>query len=392
MTEADWLAGKNPERMLAVVADRLSSRRRHLLACAVVRRTWEILPEGELRKALDWCEKHAGKAHADKKIEERIETINAAARTGLELARATQHDIVLSADPDADPESFRATEDDRVNPAAVLFQSACRHAGESVESAGVAVLHAAQAVAMLAMMPPDDAQLDEVRRLVVEATQARTGAGMLASFALKMKALGDEAADADSRRNVNVRYAASLETVTTQDESLTNKLADLNEQKVKADRKALGRILHDLCGNPFKPFRFEPSWRTKTVVGLAKTIYAERLFDRMPILADALLDADCDEEAILRHCRGTELHAPEGAAHGRGCWVLELILKNEPAYFKEAPLEEPKPAPPAPPPPTAGRRSEPAGWDRLLRALEEAGPGEDDEDERPPTPPRTRPG
>jgi len=242
------------------------------------------------------------------------------------------------------------------------------------------------------MMPPDDAQLDEVRRLVIEATQARTGAGMLSSYALKLKSMGDEAADADPRRNVNVRYAASLETVTKEDESLTTKLGDLNEQKVKADRKALGRFLLDLCGNPFKTFRFEPAWRTKTVLGLAKTIYSERLFDRMPILADALLDADCDEEAVLRHCRGTEHHAPEGAAHGRGCWVLDLILKTEPAYFKEVPLEEPYPETTATPPTAGGRRPEAASWDRLLRALEEAGPGDADDDAPPPTPPRTRPG
>ena len=395
MTEADWLAGKNPERMLAVIAERLTPRRRHLLAAAMVRRVWDILPEGGLREALDWCERNAGTAHADPTVDDRIEAINAAARAGLEFARTTQRDIVLSADPDADPESFRPTDDDgNVNPATVLFQSACRHAGESVEQAGTAVLHAAQAITMLTMMPPDDAQLEEVRRLVVEATQARTGAGMFASFALKMKTLGDEAADADTRRNINVRYAASLETVTTQDENLTNKLADLNEQKVKADRKALGRYLLDVCGNPFKVFRFEPAWRTKTVVALAKTIQTERLFDRMPILADALLDADCDEEAVLRHCRGTEAHAPEGGSHCRGCWVLDLILKTEPAYFKEALLEEPKPEPTTPPP-VAGRRPETASWDRLLKALEEAGPTEGD-DEEPPTAtpplPRTRPG
>jgi len=61
-------------------------------------------------------------------------------------------------------------------------------------------------------------------------------------------------------------------------------------------------------------------------VQLAKGIFDERAFDRMPMLADALLDADCDEEALLRHCRGTEVWCKEPVYHIRGCWVIELIL------------------------------------------------------------------
>jgi hypothetical protein len=57
----------------------------------------------------------------------------------------------------------------------------------------------------------------------------------------------------------------------------------------------------------------------------------------MPILADALLDADCDAEAILRHCRGTEVGVKEQPQHFRGCWVIELILG------RYEPLPPPKP-------------------------------------------------
>src|SRR5262245_996761 len=50
-------------------------------------------------------------------------------------------------------------------------------------------------------------------------------------------------------------------------------------------------LLRDVFGNPFRPVRAEPSWLTSDVLALARGIYEERAFDRMPILADALQDA-----------------------------------------------------------------------------------------------------
>jgi hypothetical protein len=48
-------------------------------------------------------------------------------------------------------------------------------------------------------------------------------------------------------------------------------------------------------------------------------MYDDRRFDEMPLLADALEEAGCTEEAILKHCR-------EPGEHVRGCWVVDLIL------------------------------------------------------------------
>jgi hypothetical protein len=78
-------------------------------------------------------------------------------------------------------------------------------------------------------------------------------------------------------------------------------------------------FLHDIFGNPFHPLVADPSWRTTNVVGLAYAIYADRAFDRMPILGDALEDAGCDNADILNHCR-------QSGEHVRGCWVVDLIL------------------------------------------------------------------
>jgi hypothetical protein len=58
-----------------------------------------------------------------------------------------------------------------------------------------------------------------------------------------------------------------------------------------------------------------PAWLTSTVLALARQMYDSRDFSAMPILADALQDAGCDNEDILKHCRGP-------GPHVRGCWVL----------------------------------------------------------------------
>ena len=77
--------------------------------------------------------------------------------------------------------------------------------------------------------------------------------------------------------------------------------------------------IRDIFGNPFRPVAFDPSWRTSTVIALARQIYASGDFSAMPILADALQDAGCNSPDVLDHCRSSEPHA-------RGCWCLDLLL------------------------------------------------------------------
>ena len=82
------------------------------------------------------------------------------------------------------------------------------------------------------------------------------------------------------------------------------------------------RHLRDIFGNPFRPVAFSPAWRTDTAVSLARQMYESRQFGAMPILADALQDAGCDNDGVLNHCRGD-------GAHVRGCWVVDLVLGKE---------------------------------------------------------------
>jgi hypothetical protein len=83
---------------------------------------------------------------------------------------------------------------------------------------------------------------------------------------------------------------------------------------------AQAALLRDIFGNPFRPVSLDPAWLTSDVLLLARGIYEERAFDRMPILADALQDAGCGNDNVLNHCRDAS------ATHVRGCWVVDLLL------------------------------------------------------------------
>jgi hypothetical protein len=78
-------------------------------------------------------------------------------------------------------------------------------------------------------------------------------------------------------------------------------------------------LIHEIVGNPFRPVTADPSWLTSTVTTLARQMYESRDFSAMPILADALQDAGCDNADMLAHCRSD-------GSHVRGCWVIDLLL------------------------------------------------------------------
>jgi hypothetical protein len=81
-------------------------------------------------------------------------------------------------------------------------------------------------------------------------------------------------------------------------------------------------LVREIFGNPFRPRSVDPSclgWNAGTVVKVAHAIYDDRTFDRLPILADALEEAGCDNADILTHLR-------RPGPHVRGCWAVDLIL------------------------------------------------------------------
>jgi hypothetical protein len=60
-------------------------------------------------------------------------------------------------------------------------------------------------------------------------------------------------------------------------------------------------------------------WHVGVVHKLARSIYDDRAFERLSILADALEKAGCADADILHHCG-------KPWEHVRGCWVVDLLL------------------------------------------------------------------
>ena len=116
-------------------------------------------------------------------------------------------------------------------------------------------------------------------------------------------------------------FATTTRHMDSQDDWDDEKLANWESHR-QQETHVQTDLLRDIFGNPFRPITLDPRWQTETVVALATGIYAERAFDRMPILADALEEAGCDHADILNHCRGD-------GPHVRGCWVVDLVLGKQ---------------------------------------------------------------
>jgi hypothetical protein len=95
--------------------------------------------------------------------------------------------------------------------------------------------------------------------------------------------------------------------------------SDREELYWNAERRQQAELIRDIFHYPQRYVTIDSRWRTSTVVDLARAIYEERTFEKMPVLADALMDAGCDSDEIIAHCQG-------GQVHVRGCWVLDLLL------------------------------------------------------------------
>jgi hypothetical protein len=86
-------------------------------------------------------------------------------------------------------------------------------------------------------------------------------------------------------------------------------------------QRPLCDLLREVFGNPFRPPVVDArllAWNDGIIAKIGRAIYEERAFDRLPILADALLDAGCADASLLDHLRGPVPHA-------RGCFAVDAV-------------------------------------------------------------------
>jgi hypothetical protein len=229
MTEAEWLACPDPQKMLEFLRGKASERKLRLFVCACCRRIWHKLTDKESRRAVE--------------VAERL------------------------ADGQADPAEVAA-------------------ARAEIEE----LLRLGQ------QQWAEVSQFDEATYLYGYVHQW--------PIILAQSAVG--------------------ENVTTEWVNLAGSIANTDEA-ARAEWTAQAALLRDIFGNPFHPASITPAviaWNDGTVVTLARAIYDERAFDRLPVLADALEEAGCDNADLLTHCR-------QPGGHVRGCWVVDLHLGKE---------------------------------------------------------------
>lgn len=126
-------------------------------------------------------------------------------------------------------------------------------------------------------------------------------------------------------RGQMVRLLTALHGTASREFYLKTILMDLERVPIDSQRGRVEEaakqavLVREVFGNLSSPVTLDPRWQSETVVALAGGIYTDRAFDRMPILADALEEAGCDNADILTHCRGD-------GPHVRECWVVDLLL------------------------------------------------------------------
>jgi hypothetical protein len=94
------------------------------------------------------------------------------------------------------------------------------------------------------------------------------------------------------------------------------------EAEEAAEAAAQAGLLREIVGNPWRPLALAIGTNPHAhaeVLAIARRAYDERDFVALPILADALEEAGCTEQALLDHLR-------RPGPHVRGCVALDAIL------------------------------------------------------------------
>ncbi len=272
MTEADWLAGTDPERLLAGLDGSASERKLLLFAAACCRRVEHLFHDDRSHRAVETAQRQADGLASDAELR--------AARAGARAA---------------------------VQP--------WRRGGWEGGGADLAVLWARQAAASALTRP-----VRMPRWAARAAAQAETTAARGEAHARLAGEWGKGLALVPAELAPATWQAMSLPAwwAVRAGEAEDRKLLRAREA---AERQHQCRLFRELIGNPFRIPVVDPAWLSwgGGVAGrIARSVYEENAFNQLPILADALEEAGCTDADLLAHLRS-------GDAHLRGCWALDAV-------------------------------------------------------------------
>jgi hypothetical protein len=143
---------------------------------------------------------------------------------------------------------------------------------------------------------------------------------------------GSQRLDSDLLMSMTISLACGL--LTEEPDDLAREVRELAANacppEVGQEMAYQAGLLRELFATPCSPLPILPAailaWNDGTVRRIAEGIYEERQrpagtldTNRLAILADALLDAGSEDEALIAHCRSA-------GPHVGGCWAVDLIL------------------------------------------------------------------
>jgi hypothetical protein len=259
MTPTEWQACKDPAAMLSYLGGRVSDRKLRLFACACCRRIWHLLPQPGSRLAVEAAERFAD---------------GAISKEDLSQAEVASKEVTWAA-----------------------VQAA--HSGWG-------------------------APITEVARAAWVGVWAACAAENTAEAHVWTQGVVGETWEEPTARSLAARTAqvATWARTVAEDRPTCTGLVGPADARGESEEVCQADLLRDLVHNgaPCPPL---PSawlrWNDSCIAKMARAIYEERRFLDLPILADALEDAGCEDLDLLTHLRDTTNHV-------RGCWAVDRLL------------------------------------------------------------------
>lgn len=298
MTELEWFQCANPHLMLEHLAkqrvaakwplpswlvfrrNKDASRQNLLFAIACCRRIEGLLVDQRSRYALDIAEKLADGRAGRRERHLAVAAANAAAFDASSPRMGVGGWLAAAQARAAETVAAALTEHNPASVAAARAKEAAR------AQAKAKVITSAGSTGTPASPPAGESSWNS--GVIVAATSAVPA---------------DPSAGSVVRSNTSASSVVRLEEV-----------AWANEATIQCE------YLRDIFGNPFHPATINRQILLKTeAITMARRIYDERAFTRLPEIAEVLSSVGIDHQGLLAHCR-------QPGNHVRGCWAIDLLL------------------------------------------------------------------